>query len=177
MLEQKVIYSSVDGFIKNHVNIVNSQIDSNTELFLIEVSSERTIYLKSNNRQIESLYILFDENLRDLKFKEKNNLLIFNLPEYLNSTRSFEDIAIVTTYFSDDKVLIIDPLFVYEDKYIWIVNENNELKMITIDIIGKHFNGKHEEWVVKPLKNIDKNIIKVVTNRLSNVIENEKVEI
>lgn len=177
ILNQKVIYSPVDGFIKYHLNIINTNINANTELFLIEVTSDRTINLEINSKQIESLYLLFNKDLKDLKFTEKNNFLSFSLPYYLKSTRSYEDISIVISYFSNEKVLIIDPLFLYNDQYIWTVNEFNELKMLPIKIIGKHFNGGKEEWVTIPLQNIVDKEIKIVTDRLSNVKENQKVKI
>lgn len=177
IFNQKFIYSPVDGFIKQYLNTINTKIESNTELFSIEVSTDRIIHLNINNKNIDAIYLLLKNDLKDIPFKEKNNLFSFSLPDYLKSSRSYEDISIVISYFSNDKVLIIDPAFVYEDKYIWIVNESNELNLLPIKIVGKHFNGDKEEWVMIPLKNIKNEKINIVIDRLSNVKENQKVHI
>lgn len=177
ILIKKVIYSPVDGFVKDFIKTINTKIESNTDLFLIEVTEDRLINLNTNNRQIEALYLLFNNDLKNLTFKEKNNSLFFSLPDYLKSTKSYEDISIVLSYFSNEKVLIIDPLFMYDDQYIWIVNELNELNMLPVKIIGKHFNGEKEEWVVIPLKNLENEKFNVVTDRLLDIKENQKVKI
>lgn len=176
LIEKSGIFSNFSGFVKYNINTIDTLIKNGTPLFRIEASEQRNITFK-NNKNIEKIYIIKGNSFEELLSEITNKEVRVKLPNYLKNRKAYENLELVISYTPNEKVIVISPEMVYEDRYIWVVNNLEQLEVLEIEIVGRNFNGNSEEWVVKPLKKQNVVNFNVVTNKLSNVKEKQQVSI
>jgi hypothetical protein len=176
LLKNKVIKSEKNGFISDIHSITNTYLNINEEIFKIEKSENRILNINKKNKDIVAVYLLKSQSLNKLEYTENKSILSVIIPRYLDNKKSNKTLKIVLAYSSTTPIFSLPAELVYEDRYIWIVNDLEQIEPVSVSIVGKTFNGAVEEWALKTINNNSKQL-NVVKNRLSNVEKKQQVKV
>ena len=111
-----------------------------------------------------------------LKFNKNNGTIKINIPNYLNEKQEGDIFKIIVSYFPEKPVFTIDTHLLYDNKFIWTVNNLEELIPVAVNVLGTHFDGANEKWVISPI-NKKINEINLVTTVVTNVAKKQQVKI